>query len=552
MMFERFIKVKSRQTANVLENGILDVGSERFRRLCAVHENGTYTIATGYMHDDDYIIERNALLNKGLIPEATVKRTAAIEDIARLYGRSGGSEHTPRSIVEATTPASQKLIKLVEEVARARASDFKITQHDLKTTIRVKIAGEWQNLGDPWTPEEGIQALTFAFDAAQTGAGHTSMQKMLMQSFSINHKPGFPLPDNVIKLRGQKGFHESTSDIGQHMVFRLFYSDDDPVAGNLDDLGFDDEIMAVLKNERASRQGCVIIGGSTGDGKSTTLIRTIDRISTECAGRIEIVTVEDPVEYVSKAEGVTQIPVKSAGDGEDRKAEYRKTLMHAMRINPDICVMSEIRDVGAAKEFMQFVASGHKGYTTLHVTSANKILFRLIEMGASASELSGGDDISLLMKQTLIPLLCEHCKTPLNPAAAQDIMTMYGLAHGRDERLDFKEKPFISSTLYQRNTSGCAQCSNYPTELGKRAWAGYSRLTAVAECIVPDDDYFKFVSKQDEAGARKHWLKPKSKGGLGGITISYKLAKLLSSGVVDASDAQKRGLKPVINREAQQ
>lgn len=533
-MLNKFFKPKQKQTAKVLENGILDVGTERFRKICAVHENGTYNVADGYMYDDDYIIERDELLKGGLIPAQKIARTIPIEDIAQHYGRSS-SDDTPSKGTIAATTASQKLIRLVEEAARGRASDIEISQHDLKTVIRVKMAGRWQSFGDPWTPEEGLQALTFAFNAADSGTGHTSMQKMVMQSFSINHKPGFPLPDNVIKLRGQKGYHESLSGIGQHMVFRLFYSDDDPVAGDLDDLGFDKEIFDALEHERKSKQGCVIIGGSTGDGKSTTLIRTIDRLSAECDGHIKVVTVEDPVEYVSQAKGVTQIPVKSSGDGEARKAQYRTTLMHAMRINPDVCVVSEIRDAYGSKEVMQFVASGHKVYTTIHVGSANKILFRLIEMGVPAAELSGGD-ITLLMKQTLIPRLCDDCKIPVDKAELGILINKYDLAS--------------NATLFKRKVSGCEQCLEDTTEMSRAAWAGYSRLTAVAECIIPDETYFTFVAAHNEAGARQHWLRPINESGLGGTTLSQKLASMLSTGDIDADDAREHGLRAVIQKRS--
>ena len=533
LMLRKLLKKQTPAETKVLPNGILDVGSERFRSLCAVHESGIYNVATGNNFTEDYVVERNALIKQRLLPEHSItqERYLPVDEIAKLYGRTGGSEAVA-DVQPTTTPASEKLLHLVEHAARARASDFEIKQGEHKTVIRVKVAGKWRSFGEPWTADEGKKALTFAFNAADGGSGHTSMQKLQLQSFSINHQVGFPLPENVIKLRGQKGYHESATSIGQDMVFRLFYSDDAADTGTLEDLGFDDDIYHALQRERETLEGCVFIGGITGDGKSTTLIRSIDRIVKDTDGEISIVTVEDPVEYVSDADCVKQIPVKSSGDSEERKAEYQKVLHHAVRINPDICIVSEIRDVHAAKEVMEFVASGHKAYTTIHVKTANKIPFRLISMGLPAAELAGGDNITLLMKQSLVQVLCEDCKIPMDADKAAQIVAKYDL-----------DRP---STLYKRNKSGCPSCTKQLSDLGRTSWAGYARLIAVGEFIEPDDTYFEYVRQQDEAGARKHWLKPMTQGGLGGITITQKIAKMVSRGLVDSEDAKRLGLKPVL------
>jgi general secretion pathway protein E len=520
------------QTPTVLENGVLLVGSDRFRSICFVHNSGATSIAHGYEYDDQLTIERRKLLANKQIPHPSTTHSVSLEDIARAYTKAGTDTDATMKVADVSTSASQKLLKLIEDAARARASDVKIFQHDDKTIIRAKIAGRAQSFGVPWTPEEGLTALTYAFDARDEGGGHTTMQATVLQSFSISNKPNFPLPANVVKLRGQKGYQESDVRLGQHMVFRLFYSDDDPVAGDLDDLGFDAEIYNALAAERESDQGCVIVGGSTGDGKSTTLIRMIDRLAEERDGCIDIVTVEDPVEYRSKSESVMQIPVKSSGDGADRQAEYRGTLMHAMRINPDVCVVSEIRDSYGAKEVLQFVASGHKVYTTIHVASANKILFRLIELGVPPAELAGSGDISMLMKQSLVPLLCKSCSLPNTADAIQRAVRHLGFG--------------LEGGLMSRNPKGCPDClGKYATEKGKAAWAGYERMAAVGEVIRPDDAYFEFVAKHDEAGARRHWLKPIDQGGLGGTTLSAKLELLVKSGRIDITDAIRVGLHSI-------
>ena len=277
---------------------------------------------------------------------------------------------------------------------------------------------------------------------------------------------------------------------------------------------------------RRAMRGAVIIGGSTGDGKSTTLIRCMEQQYLESNGQISIVTVEDPVEYTLELEGVLQIPVISAGTGAERAAAYRKTLMHFVRINPDVGCISEIRDHDAAREVIQFVDTGHQVWTTLHVNSANGILFRLIDMGVEPGEVTKPGSISLLMKQTLVPLLCS-CSRPFDAWVAEN-------AH-----LGFLSE---MAGLRVRNHEGCPKCVGETLGLtGTRAKSGYRRQIAVAECIAPDEEYLQLVRGRDAVGAMQHWLKPRSEGGLGGRTLSQKLWDLVLAGVLDPADAIRKG-----------
>ncbi len=171
----------------------------------------------------------------------------------------------------------------------------------------------------------------------------------------------------------------------------------------LDSFGFDEETAAALAGARAKFSGGVIIAGATGDGKSTTLVRCLQTLYAEHEQKISIVTIEDPVEYRIRGDGIIQIPVKSAGDADARTAAFRQALMHFVRINPDVGAISEIRDADAAKEVLQFIDTGHQVWTTIHGSSANGILFRLIEMGLTPEELCKPGSIELLMKQSLAP-----------------------------------------------------------------------------------------------------------------------------------------------------
>ena len=138
--------------------------------------------------------------------------------------------------------ASKKLLHLVDHAARLRASEFEIIEGKHETMIRMRVADKWCSFGEPWTADEAMKALHFAFNAADGSSTHISMQKMQPQPFSISHQVGFPLPENVIKLRCQKGNHELDAGMRQHTVFKIVYSDDDPYTGTAHDLGCDADV----------------------------------------------------------------------------------------------------------------------------------------------------------------------------------------------------------------------------------------------------------------------------------------------------------------------
>lgn len=512
-----------------LPNGICDVGSKRFRSVCAVHSNGTAYVAKGHALDDGLLAERGALVAGQSLPPIMSTQTVDLADIPAFY--SGAVEDTPRPAAAPVTDSSTqaRLQWALSECAKAGASDLKIYVRDSQTDLRVKVAGKEYDLGAPWTRETGSVAINALFDARDEGGQHVSLSVGEFQSFSISPNNKLQLPATVIKLRGQKGFHENDTGLGIHAVLRFFYNDAQTSTGSLEDLGFDDEVMEALARARSKLAGCVIVGGATGDGKSTTLIRLMDRLYDENNGAIAIVTVEDPVEYRARGKGIVQIPVGSSGDSERRSHNYKQALMHFVRINPDVGVISEIRDVDGVKQILQFVASGHATYTTIHAESAGEILFRLIDMGVPPEELAKPGGIKLLMKQTLVPILCPHCAHPIsNPERDLPAAARHHFPH--------------ATAMRRRNEAGCQMCTTGDkASLGTTAWAGYRRLAAVAEIIEPNEEWFRFLLKRDAFGALNHWLKPRADGGLGGTTLATKITRLTLAGQVDPFDALRKG-----------
>ena len=204
--------------------------------------------------------------------------------------------------------------------------------------------------------------------------------------------------------------------------------------------------------------------------------------------------------------------------------------MHFCRVHPASGMVSEIRDADAARQVLQFIDTGHQVWTTIHVHSANAILFRLLDMGVGTAEVCKPGNIELLMKQTLLPRLCDGCALEA-PAGGRAVP-------GRSPVPDWLNRHIGTWPLVRfRNPEGCATCNreNRSAVAGK-AWNGYVRQIAIAEAIRPDAAYLAFVRQRDPGGAWEHWVTA-----MGGRPIGGRIWALVAAGKADPFDALRKG-----------
>ena len=425
-----------------------------------------------------------------------------------------------------------RLQRVLGEAAALGSSDIKLIDRGTHGVLRIKVgAGEFTH-GVQWQTDELKEAVSWIYGHRDGGGGNSSMIEGVADSFSIGQS-GLPgMPAGIAAFRGQLAWH---GDVRRFLNLRLLPEANAKSYADLAGLGLEQDILDALAAERRSEQGLVIIGGSTGDGKSTTLVRHLERLYEERDGQISIYTIEDPIEYPAIGDGVVQFPVPPGKTPEERKANYSKMLMTFVRTNPDVGMVSEIRSANDANEVLQFVTSGHKVYTTVHANSANGVLFRLIALGVQPAELAGPDVVNAILRQKLVPVLCRHCAEPLTGPAHARVEDWLG----EDALFAARRRP-ESLTLFRRNHAGCDHClkpftrlSGAPAVTAKAAWAGYSGRRATAELIRLDDSYRRFVAQHDQIGALDYWKTPAGDGGMGGIPIETRLRHLVATGVAD-------------------
>lgn len=249
---------------------------------------------------------------------------------------------------------------------------------------------------------------------------------------------------------------------GMDSVLRLFNFDQSFL--NLDLLGLGEQERAEIDEIISHPRGLVLVVGPTGSGKSTTLYSMINALN---ASDRKIITLEDPVEY--SVTGITQIPINT-GDG----GNFADGLRSVLRLDPDVVMVGEIRDVDTARTAIQASITGHLVLATFHADSTAAAFVRLIDMiGVNPIFASA---VRLVMAQRLVRQLDDN-KQAYEPSEAERNWILRQLENVSDEI----KKPLIDDMkLYKPVPS-------------KASPFGYKGRTVVMEQLVVNENIQKII-----------------------------------------------------------
>lgn len=261
----------------------------------------------------------------------------------------------------------------------------------------------------------------------------------------------------------------------------------------LDKLGYSPQQVKALLEIAGRPHGALIIAGTTGSGKSTTLKNLLMYINSSREYRCKIYTIEDPPEY--RIPFVSQIPVnrsQSDQDGRAGKSAFSEPLKAVMRGDPDILMLGEIRDKETGDGLQKATQSGHQVLSTIHATRSLGIPARLENFGLERALLGSPDFLTGLVYQRLLPVLCPHCSLSFRDVVTSSNCTENdsALAKRLQEVTDFEDD------IRVRNPGGCEKC-NYMSIVDR---------TVCAEIISPDLKMLSAIEKSDTKLAEYHWL----------------------------------------------
>jgi len=181
--------------------------------------------------------------------------------------------------------------------------------------------------------------------------------------------------------------------------------------GSIEELGFTDHTLEIYTGWLQQPQGMIIFTGPTGSGKTSTLYTSLQAIATQ---EVNVVTVEDPVEYVLPR--ITQTQVHEAAG-----MTFAAGLRAILRQDPDIIMVGEIRDHETAETAVRAALTGHLVLTTLHTNDAVSAIPRLKDIGPDPGLIS--DALLGIVAQRLVRRICPHCATP-SPPTDEDLATL--------------------------------------------------------------------------------------------------------------------------------
>lgn len=351
---------------------------------------------------------------------------------------------------DSDAPVVKLLHSIFEDAVQVRASDIHIEPDETVLRIRQRVDGVLQ---EQVMKERRIApALVLRLKLL---SGLDISEKRLPQDgrFSLkvkNHKLDVRLSTMPVEY-------------GESVVMRLL--DQSTGITELDNVGMPPDIVARFRKLIHLPHGLILVTGPTGSGKTTTLYGALQELNE--VGK-KIITVEDPVEY--RLHRINQVQVNPKID-----LTFARVLRSALRQDPDILLIGEIRDTETAEIALRAAMTGHMVLSTLHTNDAITSAMRLVDMGAEG--FLAATALRAVVAQRLVRRLCDNCFEDYTPDAKELAWIINVL--GRDAADDMQLKKPV----------GCHRCNN----------TGYRGRIGVFELLVINDDLADALRREDTA-----------------------------------------------------
>lgn len=257
---------------------------------------------------------------------------------------------------------------------------------------------------------------------------------------------------------------------GESIVMRIL--DPKSIQIELESIGIESYLFSKIQEEIAKPNGMILVTGPTGSGKTTTLYAFLRKIY---SSEINIITIEDPVEY--RLKGITQTQTDSKKD-----YGFLEGLRAALRQDPDVIMVGEIRDAETARIAVQSALTGHLVFSTLHTNNAAGVIPRLIDLEINPKILVSA--LSLSIAQRLVRKLCPFCKIE-KPLETKQENTIRSIINGmKQEGKDLKKYGIDENTTYKLfHPVGCDKCNI----------TGYKGRIGIFEAIDTDEAIEKIM-----------------------------------------------------------
>jgi type II secretory ATPase GspE/PulE/Tfp pilus assembly ATPase PilB-like protein/ActR/RegA family two-component response regulator len=421
--------------------------SRSYQILPIAHDNRTFTYASASMVNAE--VERDVAFATGRRPQMVVvakgQLTSALGQtyrmdtkIDKLIDRIKVSDMAKPVAVTSTSDDNESPIinlcnQIVATAMAAGASDIHIEPGLTGAEVRHRVSGILEPMLT--LPESAVRGVTNRFKL-MAKADITMKRKPQDGAFRVT------VDDQQVDVR----LSTVPTIHGEKIVMRVILGAHSALT--IDTLGYDKNAEEALVAALSKPDGLVLVTGPTGSGKTTVLYAALQFLAT---GRVNIVTVEDPVER--QVAGVTQIAVNTKSG-----TTFATVLRSVMRQDPNVIMVGEIRDNEVAEIVGQAAYTGHLVLSSLHTTDAATAITRLVNLGLQPFKIA--ESLNAVVAQRLVRKLCTNCRVVNEPAAAERL----GMRNG-------------VSSVGASVGRGCEHCKQ----------TGYVGRVAIPEVMVPDE-----------------------------------------------------------------
>ena len=389
------------------------------------------------------VYERSSDASQKALDELSVPDEGADEDL----------EESARDLLESSDdekPIIRLVNSLLARAVKENASDIHIEPYESDIVVRLRVDG----------------ILRDAMRVPKRAHGSLVSRIKIIGRLNIAEKR-VPQDGRIsIKVAGKDidvRLSVLPTSQGERIVMRLL--DKSQGAKRLEQMGLPEDLLSTWVDLVNQKHGIILVTGPTGSGKSTLLYASILQINTQ---DINILTIEDPVEY--NLAGIGQVQVQSKVG-----MTFSTGLRSILRQDPDVVMIGEIRDKETAQIAIQASMTGHLVLSTLHTNDTPSSITRLMDFDVEpfkvASSLLG------VMATRLMRRLCPNCKQPYLPSASEIEILGQELYESYGGKKIYREGP------------GCDACS------GMR----YQGRIGVHELLVLDDDLKELISTTQDA-----------------------------------------------------
>jgi len=518
------------------EDGPLRIPEES-RNLCALFDTGIWLVSASHRRSPLVTSVASAAKRQGFRVDEPRYVTPNIISQVYLYAdRQTVSAQFDENAVR------RKIVQTLEKAVEANANDIHIEAVNNRTRVEFRIDGALR-VWETWTQREGEQFLASVYSHSIGQSGSTanwSEPQAAMLTSDAKGRDAINLPKGVISVRCQ---WVPLANEGRYLDMRLQYDSahlfgENFVMADVDSLGFSQEQLKIIQSLRAQPGGMRIFSGPVNQGKTTTLRVALNRRMSETNMTQNCLMIEDPPE--GGVIGARQIGVSASVKDEQREKTFVEIMRCALRLDPDIVMLGEIRDMQTAKFAFRLALTGRQVYTTGHVYSALATPKRLQDIGMEHYMVYDHNLVRGMICQRLLRGMCPHCHIPLADAAfelgptyrevARRVRAGLAIMDAMRSKTNMGKPPMERLSepdmrgVYFANPDGCPKC--YKGRVGR---------TVCAEVIETDAKLMALLEDNRQEEAQTYWLSPT---GLNGITMKWHGLEKVRRSEVSPDDAE--------------